>query len=231
MNNQIVLIVEDEKDISDMIALYLSDIPDIEVIQACSGEVAIDIFNKNDIDLILLDIALPQITGYSVLQTIREKKNIPVIIVSAKSQDNETILGLNLGADDYITKPFNPLVLVARVKAQLRRLPINNDAVNGIIRIGDLELNTATCTLSKDGVQIDLTYTEYNLLRHFMKSPRRVFTKRQLFQAVWDDDTGYYDNTIMVYISKLREKIEGDPKNPQYIKTVRGLGYKFETEK
>ena len=231
MKIQNILIVEDERDISDMLSMYLKDIPDVDIIQATTGEAAVDICTKQEIDVILLDLALPRMSGYEVLQTIRETHNMSVIIVSAKSQDNETILGLNLGADDYITKPFNPLVVVARVKAQLRRLTASGEIDGGIIRIGTLELNTATCSLRKCGESIELTYTEYNLLRHFMKSPHRVFTKRQLFYAVWEEDSGYYENTVMVYISKVRDKIEDDPKNPQYIKTVRGLGYRFETGK
>jgi len=229
LKNQTILIVEDEKDISDMLSMYLMDIPDIDILQATTGEAAVDICTRQEIDLILLDLALPRMSGYEVLQKIREIKNVSVIIVSAKSQDNETILGLNLGADDYITKPFNPLIVVARVKAQLRRLTASGEIEGGTIRIGSLELNTATCSLRKDGESIELTYTEYNLLRYFMKSPYRVFTKRQLFYAVWEEDSGYFENNVMVYISKVRDKIEDDPKNPQYIKTVRGLGYKFET--
>lgn len=214
-------------DIAEMLSLYLADIPNTKTLKATSGEIALEIVGKESIDLVLLDIMLPKMDGYEVLKKIREKKNIPAIIISAKNEDNETILALNLGADDYITKPFNPLVVVARTKAQLRRISIS-ETEDGIIRIGNLQLNTNTCTLHKSNRKIDLTYTEYNLLKHFMESPRRVYTKQQLYIAVWEEDSISYDNLIMVYISKLREKIEDDPKHPEYLINVRGLGYKFE---
>ena len=173
---------------------------------------------------------LPKLNGYEVIKRIRKQSNIPVIILSAKTQDTDKILGLNLGADDYLSKPFNPLELVARINAQMRRfynLGGSRELQNERITIGDLTLDQRECKLYRDNEEIELTYMEYKLLKLFMTEPGRVFTKAQLFETVWENEY-YTDNTVVVYISKLRDKIEKDTKNPKIIKTVRGLGYRFE---
>jgi len=234
LENRLILIVEDEKDIADILTMYLEDIPNIEIQQAASGEIALEIIKKKKISLMLLDIMLPKMSGYEVLRKIKKRTNIPVIIISAKIEDNEVILGLNLGADDYITKPFNSLIVVARVKAQLRRLQNSYDNSEKIIRVDDLLLNTTSCSLQKDGEEIELTYLEYKMLKYFMEHQNHVLSNQQLLSSVWGEDANlsyYNNNIIMVYISKLRFKIEDNSRNPQYIKTVRGLGYKFGKKK
>ena len=162
---------------------------------------------------------------------LRKRSNVPVIILSAKNQDADKILGLNLGADDYLAKPFNPLELVARINAQMRRFYDfggSKEKQDEKVIIGDLMLDQRECKLYKKDKEIDLTYMEYKLLKLFMTEPGRVFTKAQIFELVWESEYYYTDNTVVVYISKLRDKIEDDSKNPQMIKTVRGLGYRFE---
>ncbi|PHU34159.1 DNA-binding response regulator [Pseudobutyrivibrio ruminis] len=225
-----ILIAEDSKEIVDVIRLYL-EANDVKIIEVNSGKQAMDVFNKMQIHLVLLDIMLPEMNGYEVIKEIRKKSNIPIIFMSAKGQDEDKILGLNLGADDYIVKPFNPLELTARVSAQLRRfysLGASSDTSLEQIKINNLVLDQRECKLFMDGNEIELTYMEYKLLKLLMNEPGRVFTKSQIFENVWDEEYSYADNTVTVYISKLREKIEVDSKNPKLIKTVRGLGYKFE---
>lgn len=226
-----ILLVEDSIEIVELVRLYLEN-EKFYVIIAYDGQAAIDMIQKEKIDLILLDIMLPKINGYEVLKKIRKAHNIPVIIMSSKNMDMDKILGLNLGADDYIAKPFNPLELVARVNAQLRRyhkLGASDYIEEGIttIQVMDLVLDCRECTLYKNNTHIELTYMEYKLLKFLMWNPGRVFTKKQIFIHVWEEDILYSENTVMVYISKLREKIEDNPREPKYIKTVRGLGYRF----
>ncbi|MCR5416620.1 MAG: response regulator transcription factor [Pseudobutyrivibrio sp.] len=228
-----ILIVEDSKEIVDLIKLYLEG-DDIKIIDVDSGKKAIEIFNKMSIHLLLLDIMLPEMNGYEVIKEIRKNSNVPIIFMSAKGQDEDKILGLNLGADDYIVKPFNPLELTARVYAQLRRfysLGASNDVGQEQIRINNLVLDQRECKLFNNGKEVELTYMEYKLLKLLMNEPGRVFTKSQIFENVWEEEYSYADNTVTVYISKLREKLEVDSKNPKLIKTVRGLGYKFEKAK
>lgn len=225
-----ILIVEDSHEIVDLIKLYLEH-EEYHIFVAYDGKNAIEIFEKEEIHFVVLDIMLPQLNGYEVIKRIREKSNIPVIIMSAKNQDNEKILGLNLGADDYVSKPFNPLELAARINAQMRRfydLGGSKNKSDEKISIGDLILDQRECKLYKENEEVDLTYTEYNMLKLFMTEPGRVFTKSQIFELVWEEEYLFTDNTVVVYISKLRDKIEKDPRNPQIIKTVRGLGYRFE---
>ena len=201
------------------------------IYEACDGESAINIFEKEEIHLVVLDIMLPKLNGYEVIKRLRKRSNVPVIILSAKNQDADKILGLNLGADDYLAKPFNPLELVARINAQMRRFYDfggSKEKQDEKVIIGDLMLDQRECKLYKKDKEIDLTYMEYKLLKLFMTEPGRVFTKAQIFELVWESEYYYTDNTVVVYISKLRDKIEDDSKNPQMIKTVRGLGYRFE---
>lgn len=226
-----ILIVEDSLDIVELIKLYLEN-ERFQYRIAGDGKKALQIIHAEKIDLIVLDLMIPIVNGYEVLKKVREKYNLPIIILSSKNMDNDIILGLNLGADDYVTKPFNPLELMARIKAQLRRFhklgagEITEEEPD--IRLQDLLLKCRECQLYKRGEYIELTYMEYKLLKFLMSDPGRVYTKKQLFTHVWDEDVLYSENTIMVYISKLREKMEVNPKEPKYIKTVRGLGYKFD---
>lgn len=173
----------------------------------------------------ILDVMMPEMNGLEVTRALRKSSEIPILILSAKSTDNDKILGLNLGADDYIAKPFNPMEIVARVKAQLRRTV---RASGEILKVRELSLNTTSFVLTKNDKQIFLTPTEYKILAQLMKSPGQIFTRVQLYEAVAGDFFSNDDNTMMVHISKLREKIEDDPKSPKYIITVRGLGYKIE---
>lgn len=225
-----ILIVEDSQEIIDLIKIYLEQ-EEYSIYEACDGESAINIFEKEEIHLVVLDIMLPKLNGYEVIKRLRKRSNVPVIILSAKNQDADKILGLNLGADDYLAKPFNPLELVARINAQMRRFYDfggSKEKQDEKVIIGDLMLDQRECKLYKKNKEIDLTYMEYKLLKLFMTEPGRVFTKAQIFELVWESEYYYTDNTVVVYISKLRDKIEDDSKNPQMIKTVRGLGYRFE---
>lgn len=228
-----ILIVEDSQEIIDLIKIYLEQ-EEYSIYEACDGESAINIFEKEEIHLVVLDIMLPKLNGYEVIKRLRKRSNVPVIILSAKNQDADKILGLNLGADDYLAKPFNPLELVARINAQMRRFYDfggSKEKQDEKVIIGDLMLDQRECKLYKKDKEIDLTYMEYKLLKLFMTEPGRVFTKAQIFELVWESEYYYTDNTVVVYISKLRDKIEDDSKNPQMIKTVRGLGYRFEKQK
>lgn len=227
-----ILIVEDSKEITELIKLYLEQ-EQYRAFIAENGRKAIEIFQSFEIHCVVLDIMLPELNGYEVMKRIRKSSNVPIIILSAKNQDSDKILGLNLGADDYVPKPFNPLELVARIKAQLRRFysfGASAQEKDEKIIIGNLILDQRECRLYKGSEEIDLTYTEYKILNLFMKEAGRVFTKAQIFEFVWEEEYMYTDNTVVVYISKLREKIEDDCKNPKMIKTVRGLGYRFEKQ-
>lgn len=222
----IILIVEDDSDIRALLKLYLES-EDFLVYEAENGAAALDTLPKCDPDMIILDIMMPQMNGFEFTKAIRKYSDIPILILSAKSQDNDKILGLNLGADDYIAKPFNPMEIVARVKAQLRR-KVKNSCSESLLTVRDLELDTSCCQLYKSKQKIALTPTEYKILLLLMRSPGQIFTKIQLYEGIAGEYFESSDSTMMVHISKLREKIEDDPKNPQYIMTVRGLGYKIE---
>ena len=178
----------------------------------------------------IVDIMMPRVDGYRVIKEIRKLYNIPIIMLSAKNQDSDKILGLDLGADDYITKPFNPLELVARVNAQIRRVYKLSAKENACLKIviGDIELDTYNVKLIVRGKEVEVTSIEYGILKYLMENAGRILTKNQIFEAVWNEAFLSGDNTIMVHISRLRDKIEEDSRNPVYLKTVRGLGYKFE---
>lgn len=223
---QKILIAEDEADIRNILRLYLES-EGFQVIEAGDGQEALDAVREARPDLAILDVMMPRLDGLAVTRALRQYSDMPILILSAKSQDNDKILGLNLGADDYISKPFNPLEVVARVKAQLRR---REHRFSPVISLGALSLNTETCSLMKGGEPVLLTPTEYRLLSVLMRSPGRIFTKVQLSEAINGQYFENDDNTIMVHISKLRDKIEDDPRHPQRLVTVRGLGYKFENK-
>ena len=220
----VILIAEDDGDIRGLLRLYLEG-EGFRVVEAADGQAALDLARTENPDMAILDVMMPQLNGYEVTRALRRYSDIPILILSAKSQDNDKILGLNLGADDYVAKPFNPVEIVARVKAQLRRAARTGGEV---VRVGDLALDLTAMQLEKAGTLIPLTPMEYKILAILMRSPGRIFTKVQLYEGAAGEYFEGDDNTMMVHISKLRDKIEDDPKNPRYIRTVRGLGYRFE---
>lgn len=223
-----ILIAEDEKDIRDLVSLHLSK-DDYKVFEAENGIEAINIFESNKIDLAILDVMMPRLDGFAVIKKIRESSTIPVIFVTARGEDMDKILGLGLGADDYMVKPFSPLELTARVQAQLRRYYkyTNSQNITELV-LGDLTLDKESCTLHKSQNRVELNAKEFKILEFLMENKGKVFTKKQLYEKVWEESYYGDDNTIMVHISHLRDKIEDDPKNPKYLKTIRGIGYKIE---
>jgi DNA-binding response OmpR family regulator len=222
-----ILIADDEKEIRDLLRLYLEN-EDYKIVEAADGMETMAVIKEKNPDLCLLDIMMPGKDGLSVLKEIRKESNIPVIIISARTADAERILGLDLGADDYIPKPFNPLEVVARVKSNLRRYMNLGSAKNisETFTVKDLTLDTDSCLLTKGGVPIDLTSVEYKIMEMFMRYPGKVFTKQQIYENAWDEEYVVADNNIMVCISKLRTKLDEDPS--KYIKTLRGLGYRMD---
>ena len=222
-----ILIADDEKEIRDLLRLYLEN-EDYKIVEAADGMETMAVIKDKNPDLCLLDIMMPGKDGLSVLKEIRKESNIPVIIISARTADAERILGLDLGADDYIPKPFNPLEVVARVKSNLRRYTSLGSAKNisETLTVKDLTLDTDSCLLTKGGVPIDLTSVEYKIMEMFMRYPGKVFTKQQIYENAWDEEYVVADNNIMVCISKLRTKLDEDPS--KYIKTLRGLGYRMD---
>lgn len=221
-----ILIADDEQEIIRLLKIYL-EADDINVIEANNGQQAIDILRQEQIDLAIVDIMMPKVDGYQLIKWIRENKKayVPIIVISAKITLSDRVLGIDLGADDYITKPFEPLEIVAKVKAQLRRMNIasRQNQVKGLITVGDVSLNIEECTALKKGETIELTKAEFKVLELLMNSPKRVFTKEQIYESAWYDTGAVDDNTIRVIISRLRNKIGSD-----HIKTIRGLGYRFE---
>lgn len=225
-----VLVADDEKEIRNLLRLYLEN-ETYEVFEAGDGPSTLEAVRNNKPDICLLDIMMPGIDGLQVMKKIRETSNIPIIIISAKTADAERILGLNLGADDYIPKPFNPLEVVARVKSHMRRF---NDlgsaaatAKSESLTVRDLTLLTDSCILTKGDENIELTPVEFKIMELFMRSPGKVFTKQQIYEYAWGDDYIVADNNIMVSISKLRTKLDEDDPS-KYIKTLRGLGYRMD---
>lgn len=226
-----VLVVDDDKEIVDAITIYLSN-EGMKVFQAYDGVEAIENLVENDIHLILMDIMMPRMDGIRATLKIREEKNIPIILLSAKSEDTDKILGLNMGADDYITKPFNPLELIARVKSQLRRyVAFGNFAApkeDECIKSGGLELNSDTKEVFVDGELVRLTPIEFKILELLLSNKGRVFSMEEIYERVWNEPSYNIDNTVAVHIRRIREKIEINPKEPKYLKVVWGIGYKIE---
>ena len=221
-----ILVADDEKEIRELLRLYLEN-SGYQVLEAEDGQQALDYLRGTKIDLCLLDIMMPKVDGYHVLQELRKESNIPVVILSAKDADSEKILGLNLGADDYMTKPFNPLEAIARVNSNIRRFySLGTSPSTEVIKVKDLELDIDACEFRKNGEVIELTSVEYKIMELFMKSPGKVFTKQQIYEYGWGEEYIVADNNIMVCISKLRDKLDEDPS--AYIKTIRGLGYRLE---
>lgn len=224
-----ILVADDDREIVESIAIFLkSEGYDTE--KAYTGLEALDIVMSKDIQLILLDIMMPQMDGIQTLMKIRESKNIPVILISAKSEDSDKILGLNIGADDYITKPFNPSEMLARVKSQLRRYTQLGamEIAKNRIEIGGLSLDTDSKTVTVDGDEVTLTPIEYKILELLCKNPNRVFSADEIYSMVWNYERAVTDNTIAVHVRHIREKIEINPKEPRYLKVVWGIGYKIQ---
>ncbi|MCQ2501424.1 MAG: response regulator transcription factor [Lachnospiraceae bacterium] len=224
-----ILICDDEKDIVNALEIYLSD-PDYTLFEAFNGKEALEILQKEEIHLVLLDLMMPVMDGVTAMAKIRQTSNVPVIILTAKSEDSDKILGLNIGADDYITKPFNPLEVVARVRSQLRRYLKLGSAVAAeeILRIGGIELNDGSKEVHVDGESVALTPKEYEILKLFMSNPGKVFSPKEIYGLVWKEKPFGTENTVAVHIRHLREKIEIDPAEPRYIKVIFGQGYKIE---
>jgi len=224
-----ILIADDENDIRNLIKISLEE-NGYNVLTAQNGKEAWDILMAQDVHLAILDVMMPVMDGFNLLRKIRERSTIPVIFLTARADDMDKVLGLGLGADDYLAKPFSIAELVARVGAQLRRnheyLSLKEKS-STIITYGNLSIDKVKCCAYKDGEPIELGAKEYKLLLYFMEHPERVFTKRQLYQAVWDEEYYFDDNTVMVHISRIRNRIEDDPQKPKYLKTIRGIGYKL----
>lgn len=227
-----VLAADDEIELLEALELY-TEREDIELIRADNGVSALALFQKEKPHLVLLDIMMPGMDGFAVLKRIRAESNVPVIMLTARDADYDKILGLEIGADDYITKPYNPMVVVARIKAQLRR-NYDYQETSGVkspeLKCFDIVLNKEEGSVSKAGQSIELTKTELRILELLMENRGRILTKQQIFDYAWEGDYIADDNTIMVHISNLRAKIEENPKSPRILKTVKGLGYKIEKE-
>jgi len=224
-----VLVVDDEEEIRDAIEIYLKN-ESITVFKASNGLEALDVLEREDIQLILMDIMMPKMDGMTATFQIRQKKNIPIIMLSAKSEDTDKILGLNIGADDYVTKPFNPLELIARVKSQLRRFTNLGSAqmTEDEIQVRGLSLNKSTKNVAIDGNEVRLTATEYKILELLMENKGRVFSIEEIYERVWREPYMNAENTVAVHVRRIREKIEINPKEPKYLKVVWGIGYKIE---
>jgi len=224
-----ILICDDEQDIVNALKIYLAS-PDITLFEAANGIEALSIMDSNDIHLILMDIMMPKLDGIKTLMKMRESKNIPVILLSAKSEDADKILGLTAGADDYVTKPFNPSELVARVKSQLRRYTTLGSIgkEKSEITINGLIINTENKTVTVDGENVRLTSTEYKILELLARNRGRIFSADDIYRSVWNEDNIVGDNTIAVHVRHIREKIEINPKEPRYLKVVWGIGYKID---
>lgn len=226
-----VLICDDDKDIVSALEIYLTS-EGYRTVEAYNGEEAVAAVRAGGIDLILMDVMMPKLDGIRATAQLREEGNIPIILLTAKSEDSDKVLGLNIGADDYITKPFNPIEVLARVKSQLRRYTTlggkNQSEGGNLLRNGALSIDDDAKLVTIDGEPVSLTPIEYNILHLLMKNPGRVYSTAQIYEQVWNDPALGSENTVAVHIRHLREKIEIDPANPRYLKVVWGLGYKME---
>ena len=226
-----ILVVDDDPAIVNAIAIVLER-EGYRVLRAYDGMEALDLVQDPEIKLLLIDVMMPKLDGLSALIRVRERRNLPIIVLSAKSEDTDKILGLSMGADDYVTKPYNPQELAARVKSQLRRYTMLGDVHamerQGILVNGRLSYDTASRTLRADGEPVRLTATETKIVDLLMRNPGRVFPAEELYRRVWNEDAYSCENTVMVHIRRIREKVELNPKEPDYIKVVWGIGYKME---
>lgn len=225
-----ILVCDDDKEIVEAIEIYLQQ-EGYHVLKAYDGEQALDMLKKNEVHLLIIDVMMPKLDGIRATLKIREESSIPIIILSAKSEDSDKILGLNIGADDYVTKPFNPLELVARVKSQLRRyaqLGNVSESNETVYQVGGLMINDDLKEVTVDGELVKLTPIEYNILLLLVKNQGKVFSIEQIYENIWNEDAIGADNTVAVHIRHIREKIEINPKEPRYLKVVWGVGYKVE---
>ncbi len=226
-----ILVCDDDKEIVDAIDIYLSQ-EGYHILKAYDGLQAIEIMKKEEVHLILLDIMMPNLDGIRATRKIRETSSVPIIMLSAKSEDVDKILGLNIGADDYITKPFNPLELIARVKSQLRRYTqlgnLATEEKEAVYVCGGLVVNDDLKTVTVDGEPVELTPIEYNILVLLIKNQGKVFSIEQIYENIWNEEAIGADNTVVVHIRHIREKIEINPREPRYLKVVWGIGYKIE---
>ena len=228
-----ILVVDDEQEIADLLELYLiSD--GYQVVKSSDALEGLAIMEREKIDLVLLDIMMPKMDGLEMCRRIREKHNVPIIMVSAKTQELDKIVGLTTGADDYVTKPFNPLELMARVKSQLRRYTklgnLPADDGENVYQVGGLLVNDDLKEVSVEGEPVKLTPIEYNILLLLVKNPGKVFSIEQIYESIWNEEAIGADNTVAVHIRHIREKIEINPKEPRYLKVVWGIGYKIEKQ-
>ena len=227
-----VLVCDDEKDIVSALKIYLAS-EGYQVFEAYNGREAVDVMNRETVHLVLMDIMMPEMDGIQAMVKIREISNVPVILLTAKSEDTDKILGLTVGADDYITKPFNPVELQARVKSQIRRymlLGSGNQQMEAKFSIGGIEMDDRAKEVTLDGEIVNLTRTEYDILKLLMEHPGEVYSPNQIYESVWKEDAFGTENTVAVHIRHLREKIEYNPAEPRYLKVVWGRGYKMEGE-
>ena len=224
-----ILIVDDEQAIADLVEVYLSN-EGMEVLKCYNGKDALDCIRKEELSLAILDVMLPDIDGYKLCQEIRKEHFYPVIMLTARTEDTDKILGLTIGADDYITKPFNPLELVARVNSQMRRYTKLGNAAESskVFQSGGLAINDDLKSVSVDGEAVRLTPIEYNILLLLVKNQGKVFSINQIYESIWNEDAIGADNTVAVHIRHIREKIEINAKEPRYLKVVWGIGYKVE---
>ena len=226
-----ILVCDDDKEIVEAIEIYLTQ-EGYEVLKAYDGEEAIQTLKKEHVDLLIIDVMMPKLDGIRATLKIREENSLPIIILSAKSEDADKILGLNIGADDYVTKPFNPLELVARVKSQLRRYTQLGSTVQEdkqeVYEVGGLSINDELKEVTVDGEPVRLTPIEYNILLLLVKNQGKVFSIDQIYENIWNEEAIGADNTVAVHIRHIREKIEINPKEPRYLKVVWGVGYKIE---
>ncbi len=224
-----ILVCDDEKDIVSALKIYLTA-DGYQVFEAYNGKEAVEILQREDIHLVLMDIMMPEMNGISAMVKIREHSNVPVILLTAKSEDTDKVLGLTVGADDYVTKPFNPVEVQARVKSQLRRYMQlgGGSGRRDILCIGGIELDDRTKEVTLDGEKVSLTPTEYDILKLLMEHPGKVFSPNEIYQQVWKDNPYGTENTVAVHIRHLREKVEYNPAEPRYLKVVWGRGYKME---
>lgn len=227
-----ILVCDDDRDIRRALRIYLTG-EGYRVLEAENGEQALQLVEGGDVDLILMDVMMPGLDGLAATMKLREKNSVPVILLTAKSEDTDKILGLTVGADDYVTKPFNPLELIARVKAQLRRTAwsAQREHHEENLRIGGIEMDDAAKRVTLNGEPVTLTPTEYDILKLLMENPGRVFSSSDIYRLVWKDAPLGAQNTVAVHIRHLREKIEINPAEPRYIKVVWGKGYKLEAER
>ncbi|MEA4946596.1 MAG: response regulator transcription factor [Oscillospiraceae bacterium] len=227
-----VLVCDDERDIVSALKIYLTG-AGYRVLEAYNGEEALVLIGSESVQLVLLDIMMPRMDGITAMARIREKSNVPVILLTAKTEDTDKVLGLNVGADDYITKPFNPAEVLARVKSQIRRyMQLGGGAAEQtVLKNGGVELDDEAKSVTLDGEPVTLTPREYDILRYLMKNPGKVFSPREIYRAVWEDEPLGAENAVAVHIRHIREKIEIDPANPRYLTVVWGKGYKMEAER